>query len=377
MVELLEAELAALGVVAERYQARWEVRLAVCRPDGWLLDGRAPEPAACELRALAVREALRWGEPTFHFAAAEEVLWTVPLLRNQALLGGLVASVAEVQAFGALDLPRAASNLRLLCEEHNLTNAALLEQRRLASGRERLQAEAIHHLKQQPAYNLRQIYLVEEPSLVAAIRRGDRGQARDVLNRLLVGIHHCAGERLELVKSFYLELVVTLSRTAVEAGGAPERLLQANLTAAAKLATVTTEFELAHWLRSALEDALDAVVVSRRQDPQAQLGEALRYLAAHCAEDLTRDQVAAVAHLSPAHFSRQVRCHYGCTFTELLTRARLDRAADLLSSTARPIALIALEAGFSDQSYFTKVFRKAKGVTPGLYRTRSERPAVG
>ena len=350
---------------------QWSVELLVCRTDGAVLVGDGPsQAAACLVRAQAIAEALRWGEPTFQLASDGALVWAMPIMRNAVLLGGLVAWVPETHALAPdrADLPRAAAALRSLAETHNLTNAALLQLHREAGGQERLRAEAIHAAKRRPSYNLRQVYLLEEPDLVAAIRQGDRGQARDVLNRLLVGIHHVAGERLGLVKGLYLELVVTVSRTAVEAGGAAESLLEANLSAAARLAAVDGEEELAAWLRSTLEAALDAVESARRHDPAAQLAEAMRYLQDHCTEHLSRDEVAAVAHLSPAHFSRLVKRTYSRTFTELLTSLRIERAAELLSHTDKPVAVIALETGFADQSYLTKVFRKVKGRTPSEYR---------
>jgi AraC-like DNA-binding protein len=49
---------------------------------------------------------------------------------------------------------------------------------------------------------------------------------------------------------------------------------------------------------------------------------------------------------------------------------RIDRACQLLRSTDLPLLEVALDTGFSDQSYFTKVFRRYIGSTPGAYRER-------
>jgi len=360
--------------LARGYREAHQAELMLCAADGRLRRGWAP-PAPDDdqgraVRERAIAESLRWGEPTFHLAPGGALLWAVPLMYNARLLGGLVAWVPEAVAFGTErpDLPRAATELRRMAEEHNLTNAALLEDRRQEGGRQQVLAEAIHESKNRPGDGLRRIYLLEEPALVAAIRRGDRGLAREVLNRVLVAIHHTAGDRLERVKGLYLELMVTVARTAVEAGGAPESLLENCLAAAARLASIDDDEALTAWLRASLDAALAAVEHARRRDSQGQLAEAMRYLHEHYAEHVSRDEVAAVAHLSPAHFSRLVRKTYGRTFSELLTRLRVDRAADLLRHTERPIALVALETGFADASYLTKVFRRERGQTPAAYR---------
>jgi transcriptional regulator GlxA family with amidase domain len=86
--------------------------------------------------------------------------------------------------------------------------------------------------------------------------------------------------------------------------------------------------------------------------------------------DISRDQVAEVAHLSPAHFSRIFKKEMRESFTDMLNRMRIDQAAELLARTERSLCMVALDCGFKDQSYFTKVFRKYLRTTPREYRLR-------
>ncbi len=366
---------AAWRDLERRYTARWAVALLVCAPDGRVTAGTAPAAAdavvACVARERALREALRWGQPAFELVGSE-LIWAVPLMRNAALCGGLVVQVPAARALGAgpyrLDARRAAAELLALAGEANVTNLAYLELRRAETGHEQHRAEAIHTLKARPSLDLRQIYLLEEPALAAAIRRGDRPEARGILNRVLVAIHHAAGERLQTVKSCYLELVTTVCRTAVYSGGAPEELLEAGLEGVARLVAIDDPVDLARWLREVLEQAMDAVQAAAEADSAAQLVRAATWLQEHFAEDLTRDEVARVACLSPAHFSREFHRRFGRTFTEALAQLRLDHATELLRRTTKPVGLVALECGYGDQSYFTRVFRRATGVTPRQYR---------
>lgn len=366
---------ARFKALAREHRRRWAVRLAACDVEGavvWATPAspkRANDAAAQQARATAIAEAHRWGDPTFHLAPGGRLIWAAPLMHNARLLGGIVAAVAESRAFaGDLDVRRAATELRDLLERQNLTNAALLAERRAASHREQTRAQAIHELKLVSQYNLRRMYLLEEPTLVAAIRRGDRGEARAALNRLLVAMLHQAGTRLDLAKSFFMELVASMTRTAVEAGGDPQALLGANFASLAELAGLDDEEQLAAWLGPMLEQVLDALAEHRRSTDQVLLANAVRYMSEHCGEDLGRDRVADLACMSPSHFSRQFRKHFGQSFGELLNRMRIDRAAELLTRTDRPLSVIGLECGFADQSYFTKVFRKHRGKTPLAYR---------
>jgi hypothetical protein len=141
----------------------------------------SPEHRAA--RQLAIQEALRWGDPAFEMAPQQVILFAVPLMHNAALTGGLVAGITERRAFRfgtatpTVDLHRAAPAVRRLVEERNLTNAALLEARRVETTREQVRAEAIHAFKGESGCDLRALYLVDEPALMAAIRRANRGQA--------------------------------------------------------------------------------------------------------------------------------------------------------------------------------------------------------
>ncbi len=115
---------------------------------------------------------------------------------------------------------------------------------------------------------------------------------------------------------------------------------------------------------------LDAIHRHRNDSPMALLQSAMAYMHENLHRDISRDEAAEVAHLSPAHFSRIFKKEMKESFTDMLNRMRIDRAAELLARTDRSLCVVALDCGFKDQSYFTKVFRKYSGRTPREYRMR-------
>jgi AraC-like DNA-binding protein len=318
-----------------------------------------------------VREAWNWGEPALSLCPAGRILCGVPIMRNSVLLGGLVTDGLPAEPDSAAAAPReAGETLLALAISHNLTNAAHLELRRTASDRERERAEAIHSLKASGYSTIRSAYLREEPVLLAAVKRGDRREAREILNRLLVGIYHLGGQRIELLKSLTLELVVMMYRAAVEAGARPAELLGMNYDSVGKLATVTDEEQLCHWLTDVLERLMDGIREYRDPPNTILLQQALRYMEQNLGRDLSRDDVARVACLSPSHFSHLVKEKVGRSFRDLLLDARTARAAELLRRSPRSVADIAAACGFGDQSHFGKVFRRRTGLAPLAYRRR-------
>jgi AraC family transcriptional regulator len=77
---------------------------------------------------------------------------------------------------------------------------------------------------------------------------------------------------------------------------------------------------------------------------------------------------AAAAGVHPTYLTRQFKAHFGESIGRYVTRLRLDFASRQLSQTNLSLSEIALAAGFADQSHFSHVFRRERGVSPGEFR---------
>jgi AraC-like DNA-binding protein len=93
------------------------------------------------------------------------------------------------------------------------------------------------------------------------------------------------------------------------------------------------------------------------------------------AEPLDVRAVAAVAHISPAHFSRSFRDVFGETPHRYLQRRRVERAMFLLRETDRSITDVCFDVAFTSLGTFSRTFRDIVGETPSGYR-RGHGPIV-
>ena len=92
------------------------------------------------------------------------------------------------------------------------------------------------------------------------------------------------------------------------------------------------------------------------------------YIEAHLDDDLSLTVLADIACLSPYHFSRSFKEAIGVGPQRYVIQRRLEWAKSALRRTHDPLALIAQEAGFADQSHLTAIFRREIGMTPGRFR---------
>jgi AraC family transcriptional regulator len=102
--------------------------------------------------------------------------------------------------------------------------------------------------------------------------------------------------------------------------------------------------------------------------PPRWLRQARDLLHARLGENLTHNEVAQGVGVHPVYLATLFRRHFRCTIGEYVRRLRIDFAAGEIANSDRPLCEIGLDAGFADQSHFSKVFKNHTGMTPGGFR---------
>jgi len=86
------------------------------------------------------------------------------------------------------------------------------------------------------------------------------------------------------------------------------------------------------------------------------------------ATGITLTEIAREVGVHPYHLARAYRQHLGRTPGDHLRACRIQRASELLQRTHHSLSDVAAACGFADQSQFTRSFKRATGVTPGVFR---------
>lgn len=94
----------------------------------------------------------------------------------------------------------------------------------------------------------------------------------------------------------------------------------------------------------------------------------LELMRARLSDDISLDDLAAEARLSPYHFARMFKQSLGVPPRVYLTRLRVERACELLEHTDLPVTQIALEVGYASNQVLARVFLKYQRMSPTDYR---------
>lgn len=90
-------------------------------------------------------------------------------------------------------------------------------------------------------------------------------------------------------------------------------------------------------------------------------------------EDLGLDSIAEALNMSPVYLGRLIKKHTSKSLVDMINEARIGKAEEMLRDTDKLIAVIAGDTGFTSNSYFGRVFKKYKGISPNEYRMQARK----
>ena len=101
--------------------------------------------------------------------------------------------------------------------------------------------------------------------------------------------------------------------------------------------------------------------------------EAMRFIENNFDQDINLEAAAAFVHLNSQYFCRYFKSKTGVNFTEYLSSLRIKKAKEMLIDTNENITEISMSVGYTDSSYFGKVFLRIVGMTPNKFRAQNKK----
>lgn len=346
------------------------------------------------------KQAERIGEPYIYFCPGGLVHWTAPIvikgIYRGALVGGpvqmslsddyVIDQIIEANKLDITDRGILLAYLKLvpvvdpervryLSEMlYIITKDIMAEESRILLERKRFyqdQAainEGIQYVKKNQEHISRYYPLELENELVARVKRGDKKGAKTILNELLGHVLFNNGNNIELTKARVLELMIVLSRAAVEGGGNLEMIFGLKFKYLHEVYQFDTVDSLCEWIVKALERFTDCVFSVENVNNSYIVQKAAAYINENYMNNISLESVSEYVYLSTSYFSRLFKKETGVNFVDYLNKVRVEESKKYLSDLKVPLSDIPHMVGFTDQSYYTKVFKKIEGISPGQFR---------
>lgn len=227
--------------------------------------------------------------------------------------------------------------------------------------------ESIQMYKGEKASGSRQFLYEKETELLSKVRSGNVREAKAVLNALLGQVLFSEGGAPSAVRMHAIELATLLSRVAIDGGAGVEAIYELNGKFISVINREQNLDELCYLLQDMVESFMSEMF-STQDKGNIYVRKTLQAIAEHYDEPLSLNTVAAALNISPNYLSSIFHKTVGISFREQLCRVRVEQSKRLLLSTRYSLNEIAVAVGFSDQSYYSKVFKRITGISPGKYR---------
>ncbi len=208
----------------------------------------------------------------------------------------------------------------------------------------------------------------KEKQLLYAIGAGDKKESQRLLNEILGHIYFSSGNNFNVIKARVLELVVLLSRASLDGGADKQQIFALNSYYLSEINKFRGVEDLSFWLTKIMNTFTECVFNFNDVKHVDVVYKAIDYINRNYFKRISLEEVANFVCLSPTYFSKLFKDEMKTNFNTYLNSIRINKSKKLLLTDNVNLVDIPSLVGFEDQSYFSKVFKKFTGVTPGKYR---------
>lgn len=336
-----------------REASRWNSRYIYYCPMGLAFHACVRLNADFALTGAVITGPMLMGDLQDLSAEMEPGAFRSALSALPAVTPAEMRSLSELSAAAFSALPAGASEESGAGDQQDLLN--LLESMR--EGRSAAETESDAAI------------LAVENELKQAVRDLDKARAQKLLNELLCKLYLQNAFDLETVKARSIELIVILSRTVIDAGADVGQVFLFNAERLRRIGAMDSVETLYSWMSELLHAFIDDLFNYSGIKHADTVYKTMEYIRTNCGKKLTLDDIARHVYMSRAYLSMLFKQETGHGISEYITQVRVEKSKHLLRDTNMPIAEIAAECCFHDQSYFTKVFQRMTGMSPRKFRT--------
>lgn len=210
--------------------------------------------------------------------------------------------------------------------------------------------------------------VANEREIRSLILAKDKVGAQELLNKMLGQIYFSSSGDFYTIRARAVELVVLLSRAAIDGGADVKEVFGLNTGFIKETQTFHNIEDLSRWLTNVIHCFISCVFDFNEVKHMDIMYKVQEYINLHYREKINLGDVADYVFLSKSYLSKIFKDEMKCNLTNYINKLRVEKSKTFLLRNNVSLVDIANSVGFDDQSYFTKVFKKVTGISPGKYR---------
>jgi two-component system response regulator YesN len=129
--------------------------------------------------------------------------------------------------------------------------------------------------------------------------------------------------------------------------------------------------ELRHWAKKLLTPVFELYQRTSKDKNSLIIQQCREYIKDHCQDEITLEALAHMFHFNASYFSTLFKSQTNISLTDYILQVRMEKAQQLLMETNEKISSIARKVGYKESTYFIRLFRREKGISPKKYRSLS------
>lgn len=212
-----------------------------------------------------------------------------------------------------------------------------------------------------------------ERELLSYVKHGNTSELIKIIDKLTpteAAINHLNEDPIQTMQTMVITLLILASRAAMT-GGLPTALAyKINTYYLEKIQKTTDIHQLNQLKMTCLIDLTSRINQINTTETSRPVSDTIFYITKNLYNNISLNDICEALHFSPSYLSRLFKKEMNLTISEFITQEKIEEAKRLLIGSNHTLLEISNLLHFSDQSYFTKSFKKVTGMTPKVYRNR-------
>lgn len=208
-----------------------------------------------------------------------------------------------------------------------------------------------------------------DEKLSAALKEINMEMAIKELDRFFSIIQKANWTKIEKIRSEYMGIITIIVKALNEMGENIFDVFEEEIDFYEEITKFETFEEINLWIRNIAESTVKYLIKNKKIKTNKTISRALEFIKQNFHNsELNLKLVSNYVELSECHFSTLFNKEVGETFTAYLTHIRIEKAKDLIIRTNLKMYEICDKVGYTNMEYFSRVFKKATGVSPNAFK---------